>query len=80
MQRIEEGSALLMQRGEIAAQTSEGLRACVGAETARDLLLGLEQAQIPLGLIVVEGNRQVVQEGEDLSLPEPQALQQIARW
>ena len=51
MQRIEEGSALLTQREERAAQTSDGLRACVGAETARDLLLRLEQAHIPLGFV-----------------------------
>ena len=51
----------------------------VCAEGASDLLLDLEHAQILLGLVVVEGDAEVVKEGEDLPLPEGEAFEQIAR-
>jgi hypothetical protein len=36
-------------------------------------------AQFLLGLIVVEGDGEVVEEGQHLVLPEPQAFQPVAR-
>src|SRR5258708_6073871 len=44
------------------------------------LLLDLEQAQIAFGLVVLERDRQVVEEGEHLVLAEPEALQEILGW
>src|SRR5258708_21816112 len=44
------------------------------------LLLDLEQAQIAFGLVVLERDRQVVEEGEHLVLAAPEALQEILGW
>lgn len=79
VERVEQRYALFAERREIAAQAREGVTAALRAEAAGDLLLGFEQAQIALGSVVIEGNRQVVQEGQHLFLPQPQAFEQIAR-
>jgi hypothetical protein len=42
-------------------------------------LLDLEHAQVALGLVVVERDRQVVEEGEYCILVEPEPFEQIAR-
>jgi hypothetical protein len=42
-------------------------------------LLDLEHPQIPLRLVVVKGNGEVVQKGEDLILPQPEPFEQVAR-
>lgn len=56
-QRREEWVALLPQRGEVAAEPGEGGATTIGAKATGDLLLHLQHAQVPLGLIVVEGDR-----------------------
>jgi hypothetical protein len=42
-------------------------------------LLDFEHAQIPLGLVVVEGNREVVKEGEHLVLLQEEPLRGVVR-
>src|SRR5258708_27939745 len=79
LQRGQQRLALLAQGRQIAAQACEGVRARVAAEAARHLLVQLEGPQIALGLVVVEGDGQVREEGEHLVLAQPQALQEIAR-
>src|SRR5260221_7114409 len=71
--------ALVAQGRQIASQHSERAGAGVAAEAAGDLLLDLERAQIALSLVVVEGNRQVIEEGQDRLMPQDQPLQKIAR-
>jgi len=44
-----------------------------------ELLLDLEPAQIPFRLVVVEGDAQVVEEGEHLLLPQQEPFEQVAR-
>jgi hypothetical protein len=56
---------LLAQGGQVATNASKGLCASERAETARNLLLDLDHAQIPLGLIVVKRDTQVSQESPD---------------
>src|SRR5689334_25190782 len=75
----EEGVALLAQRREVAAQDTEGIRTGPRAEGAGDLLLHLDHAQVAFGLVVVEGNGEVIEEGQHLVLIEPEPIQQIAR-
>ncbi len=80
-ERLEGGQEpylLLSQGGEIASEASERYRSPLRAETARDLLLRFEQAQVPLRLVVIKGNRQIVEEGEDLVLPEEEPFEQVA--
>src|SRR5262249_9665465 len=70
--------ALLAQRRQVAADRRVRRRAVVSAKTASDLLRDLEPAQIALGLVVGEGNREVVEEDEHLVLAEEEAPQSIA--
>ncbi len=78
MEGGKEGLALLTQGRKVTPQTSACLAAQLAAKAARDLELYLEHAQIVLGLVVVEGNGQVVQEGQPLVLPQRQPLQPVA--
>src|SRR5258707_1312042 len=71
LQRGEQRLALLAKRREIAAQAGECVRARIAAEAARDLLVHLEGPQIPLSLVIVEGNGEVLKEGQRLVLPQP---------
>src|SRR5258708_14327685 len=78
VERSQEGLALLAQGRQIAADRRVGIRPSVTAETARDLLLPLEPAQIAFGLVVVEGDGEVVEERKHLVLPEQEAFQRVA--
>jgi hypothetical protein len=69
---------VLAGSGEIAAKPQECLCAGQGAPVARDLLLKLDHAKIPLGLVVLEGHPQVVEEAQDLNLTGLQPPQQVA--
>jgi site-specific DNA recombinase len=64
---------------QLAAQPTKGFGARHRAEGARDFLLDFEHAQIPLGLVVVEGDREILEEGQDLVLSHPKAFEQLAR-
>jgi hypothetical protein len=60
--------ALLAHSGQVGSEAGEGVSACIAAEAARDFLLDPEPSQVALGLVSVEGARQVVEEGERLVL------------
>src|SRR5260370_42563218 len=61
----------------LAAQACGRRSAAIRAEAAGDFLLDLEHAQVTFGLVVVERDRQIVEEGQHLILAQPQALQEI---
>ena len=52
MQGIQQIGPLLVEGGEIAADATDLLNARLGRQSARNLLLHFEHAQVPLGLIV----------------------------
>ncbi len=66
LQRSKDRKPLLMQRGKIAANATEADETLWGAEAARDLLLYLDHAQIPLGLIVIKRHGEIEQEAQHL--------------
>jgi hypothetical protein len=71
--RLESGQqrlALLAQRCELASQAWKRCGPCIAAEAPRDRLLDLEPAQVALCLVVVEGDGEIIQEGEYLLLAE----------
>src|SRR5438445_12622716 len=70
---------LLAQGREIAADAAEGHRSRRRAETAGDLLLDLDHADIALRQAIVEGHREVVQEAQHRLQVLGEAIQQIAR-
>ena len=74
-----ERQALLAKRGELPAQAGERLRAAGRAAGARELRRDLEHRQVLLRLSVVEGDRELSEEGEHLLLAQPEARQQLAR-
>jgi hypothetical protein len=76
---IEDGAALLAPSGTDRADPAEGVRPRIATERARHLLLDLDHAQIAFRLVVIEGHGDVVEEGEDLLLPQPQAFEQVLR-
>ena len=55
------------------------MRASIAAETAGHLLLDFERAQIPFGLVVVEGDGQIIEEGQHRLVSQEQSRQQVAR-
>lgn len=70
---------MLAQGREVASQAGEGRGSCVAAETAGDFQLDLEAAQVALSLIVVEGDRQIVEERQYLLLDKDEPFKQVAR-
>jgi hypothetical protein len=64
---------------QLTANARKGRGSTLRAKRAGDFLLHLEYAQILLRLVVVEGNRQIVEEGEHLVLPQQKSFEQIAR-
>jgi hypothetical protein len=71
--------ALLTQRCQIPAQGRERLGPRIAAEAAGDFLLDLEPTQVTLGLVVVERDAQLVEEGEDLLLAQGRPFEEVAR-
>ena len=65
-------------RREVTADAAELASPCGAAETAADLLLQLDHAQVTFGLVVVKGHPQVFQEPQHLRPLQPQARQQPA--
>ena len=59
----------------LPADPGERLGAVVRAEATRNLLLDFEHAQVTLSLIIVEGDRQVVEERQHLLLAEQEAFE-----
>src|SRR5712691_5887454 len=78
LQSRQERESLFAQRGHIAPNAAKSLCASKAAETARDLLLHLDHAQIPFGQIVVKIHAQIFQKAEDGFLVGAQAVEQIS--
>lgn len=72
--------ALFAEGREVAAQARERSAAALRAEAAGNLLLDFDHAQIPLGLFIVEGHDEVVEEQEGLVLIRPETVQEVAHW
>jgi len=79
LQRSEQQVALLAKGCQIAAQARECGSTGIAAEAAGHFLLHLAGPQVALGLVVVERDRQVVEEGEHLLLAQPPTFEEIAR-
>jgi site-specific DNA recombinase len=62
----------------LAPQTSGGTGARIAAKAAGDFLLHLQPAQIAFCLVVVEGDGEVIEEGEHRILVEQQPFEQVA--
>ena len=75
---MEQADLVLAEGGEVAADAAEGLDAFLAAEATRDLLLQLDQAQIALGLVVVERHAKVEGEAQHVSGPATQPAGQVA--
>ncbi|EFH83052.1 hypothetical protein Krac_3965 [Ktedonobacter racemifer DSM 44963] len=69
--------SLLAQRREVAANAAEADKAIGCAEAARDLLLDLDHAQVPFGLIVIKGHAEIQQEAQHASLAGRETVQQV---
>jgi len=78
LQCSQERHPLLAHRGQVATDPGERFGTAVRSERASNLLLDLEHAQVLLGLVVVEGDGEVVQEGQHRVLAYPQAIEQAA--
>ena len=63
---------------DIAAETGEVGGAGGGAESAGDFEFDLDHADIAFGLVVVEGDAEVVGEGEDFGLTAAEAFEEVA--
>lgn len=70
-------AALLAQHGEAAVQVRERRCACGCTEAPRDFLLDVEQAQVALGLLIVERDGQVVEEGQHGALVEQEGSNRL---
>ena len=70
--------ALFAQGREVAADAAKHGNALLGAEAAGDLLLHFDHAQISLGLVVIKGDRKIVQEAQHGPLALAESIQQIA--
>src|SRR3990172_5905496 len=68
--------ALLAHSGDVATGATEHVRSSRRAEAARDLLLDLHHPKVPLGLVVVEGHREVPHEPQGSILMNAQSVQQ----
>jgi hypothetical protein len=69
---------LFAQGGQIAANATESLSPGQAAETARNLLLDLDHAQVTFGEIVVKIHAQIFHKAEDGCLVFVQAIEQIS--
>lgn len=78
LQSRQERKALFAQRGQIAPNAAKRLCASQTTETARDLLLHFDHAQIPFSEIVVKIHAQIFQKAEDGLLVDAQTVEQIA--
>src|SRR5258708_24037624 len=71
------GAALFAHRREIAADDAKSGCPLGTAKGARNLLLDLHHAQIPLGLVVAKRHGEIVQESENLLGSGQQSIQEI---
>src|SRR6266446_5454891 len=78
LQSRQQRQTLFAQGGQIASNAAKGLGTSEGAETAGNLLLHFDHAQIPFGQIVVKIDTKILQEAEDRFLVLAQPIKQIA--
>ena len=78
-QGMKEIGALLVEGGEIGADGTEGVEACLGAETAGDFLFDLGHANRLLGDIVGEGDVVIGHEAPNIIGMDAQAVDEIER-
>ena len=78
LQSGEERHSLLTEGRQIAADATKGLRAGTRTETARDLLLDFDHANIAFSLAIVERHGEIVQKGQHRFLVRGETIQQIA--
>src|SRR5260370_32230757 len=78
LQSRQEGESLFAQGGQIAANPAKSACTPKTAETARDLLLDLDHAQIAFGELVVKIHAKIFQKAEDGFLLFAQAVEQIS--
>src|SRR5438270_12657039 len=78
LQSRQEREFLFAQRGQIAANPAKSVCTSKTAETARDLLLDLDHAQIAFSEVVVKIHAQIFQKAEDGFLVFVQAVEQIS--
>jgi len=71
------GMTLLAHRGEITANATKSRCPVLTTKRSGDLLLDFDHPQIPFGLVIRKGDRQIVQEGEHLFGSSQQVIQQI---
>ncbi len=74
---MEDVPALLSRGGDDGAEAGEGPRAGRGSEAAGDFHLDLHHPQVPLGLVVGEGDGQVIEESQDIAFQLVQPDQEI---
>ena len=79
LQGGEQIKPLFAQRRQVRAKTAKDLSSLRCAEATRDLLLHFEHPNVSLGLRIIKGDSQVVQEGEHRVLVQREAIKQIAR-
>src|SRR5688572_7918745 len=65
-ERFHEREALLANGRDVAADAAEDVGSAATSKAAGDFLLGLDHAQIPFGQVVVEGDPEIVHEGQHL--------------
>src|SRR5712692_6906821 len=78
LQSRQEREFLCAQGGHTAPNAAKSVCTTKTAETARDLLLDLDHAQIAFGEIVVKIHAQIFQKAEDGFLVGTQAVEQIS--
>lgn len=80
LERSQQRYALLGERGEIVPDPAECLSPTVCMERTGHLRLDFGHAQVALGLVLTERNRQDVQKRQDVVLSEHEAVEQAVRW
>ena len=73
-------TAFLRGGGEVASNSTEGLRAGFASECAGNLLLHLYHANVPFDQVVIEGDVEIVHEGQGFLAVLVQAFEQVARF
>ncbi len=69
--------AVLAHGGDVAANLAEEMSALLRAEGAGDLLFDLDHAYVPLSLVVVKRDGEVIEKGQDLRLVLLQMEQEV---
>ena len=79
-QSVNGAHGVLAGGGEVASNSTEGLRAGFASECAGNLLLHLYHANVPFDQVVIEGDVEIVHEGQGFLAVLVQAFEQVARF